>query len=95
MHQNSGDHFDGGIAEDSKWQARWEKLVWMTAQRYGASSGNVRKRLFGILSVELDGDCTSKWSAERVVVFRSVILKRSQDIDYPAQFRKGILFLLD
>ena len=27
LHQNTGKHLDGGIAEDSKWQAQWEKLV--------------------------------------------------------------------
>ena len=26
VHQNPGDHLDGGIAEYSKWQARWENL---------------------------------------------------------------------
>ena len=26
VHQNPRDHLDGGIAEDSKWQARWKKL---------------------------------------------------------------------
>ena len=26
VHQNPGDHLDGGIAEDSKWQEWWENL---------------------------------------------------------------------
>ena len=26
VHQNPGDHLDGGIAEDSKWQAWWRKM---------------------------------------------------------------------
>ena len=28
-HQNLGEHLDGGIAESSKWHARWKKLVCM------------------------------------------------------------------
>ena len=34
MHQNPGDHLDGGIAEDSKWKSRLKKLVCMPTQRY-------------------------------------------------------------
>ena len=26
VHQNPGNHLYGGIAEDSKWQARWKKI---------------------------------------------------------------------
>ena len=29
VHQNLGDHLDGEISEESKWQSRWEKLVCM------------------------------------------------------------------
>ena len=27
VHQNTGDHLDGGIAEDSKWEAWWKKII--------------------------------------------------------------------
>ena len=47
VHQNLGYHLDGVIAEDSKWQARWEKLVFMPTQHYCAPSGKVGKRIFG------------------------------------------------
>ena len=29
LHQNSGDHLDGGIAEDSKWQAWWKIYIFL------------------------------------------------------------------
>ena len=51
VHQNPGEHLDGGIAKDIKWQARWEKLVFMQTQRYDAPSGKFGKRFFGILSI--------------------------------------------
>ena len=57
MHQNPGDHLDGGIAEDSKWQARWKKLVFFPTQRYDTPSGKVGKISVGILSVELIVKC--------------------------------------
>ena len=77
VHQNPGDHLNGVIAEDSKWQARWEKLVCMPTQCYDAPSGKVGKIFVVILSVELDGVCARKWNAERVIVFQSVILQRA------------------
>ena len=54
VHQNSGDHLYGSIAEESKWQAQWGKLVCLLTQRYDAPSGKVGKIFAGSLSVELD-----------------------------------------
>ena len=95
VHQNPGDHLDGGTTEDSKWQAWWEKLVCMLTQRYDAPSGKVWKRFVGILSVELDGVCARKWNAERAIVFQSVILQCAQGVNNSAQICKRILFRLD
>ena len=78
VHQNPGDHLDGGIAEESNWKLRWEKLVCMTTQRYDAPSGKVGKRFVVILSVELDGIRARKWNAERVIIFQSVILQHTR-----------------
>ena len=80
VHQNPGDHLDGGIAEDIKWKAWWEKIVCIPTQRYDAPSGKVGKRFVGILSVELDGICARKWNTERVIFFQSVILQRAQGV---------------
>ena len=60
VHQNSGDHLDGGIVEYSMCQARWKKLVCMPTQLYDATYGKVGKRFVVILSVELDGVCARK-----------------------------------
>ena len=85
MHQNLGDHLDGGIAEDSKWQARWEKLICMSTQRYDAPSGEVGKRFVVIMYVELYGVRARKWNAERVIVFQSDILQCAQGVNNFAQ----------
>ena len=95
VHQNPVEHLDVGIAEDSKWQERWEKLVCIPTQRYDPPSGKVGKIFVGILSVELDGIRARKWNAERVIVFQSVILQRAQGVKNYAQIRKRILFRLD
>ena len=95
VHQNPGDHLDEGIAEDSKWQARWRKLFCTSNQRYDAPSGKVGNIFVGILSVELDRVRARKWNAERVIVFQSVILQRAQGINNSTQTRKRILFWID
>ena len=83
---------DGGIAEDSKWQERWKKIVCMPTQRYDAPSRKVGKIFVVILSVELDGVRARRWDTERVIVFQSVILQRAQGVNNSAQIRKRILF---
>ena len=68
------------------------KLVCMPTQCYDAPSGKVGKIFVGILSVELYGVCARRWNAERVIVFQSVILQRTQDINISTQIRNCILF---
>ena len=85
VHQNPGDHLDGGIDKDSKWQVRWGKLVCIPTQRYDAPSGKVGKRFVLILSVELDRVHGRKWNTDRVVIFQSVILQRAQGIKNSAK----------
>ena len=91
MHQNPGDHLDVGITEDSKWQALWEKNVCLPTQRYDAPCGKVGKRFVGILSVELGRVRARKWNAERLIVFQSVIIQRTQGVNNFTQIRKHIL----
>ena len=85
MHQNPGDHLDGGITEDSKCKAWWGKLLGMPTQRYYAPSGKFGKRFMEIFLIELDRVRTRKWIAERVIVFQSVILQRAQGVNNSAQ----------
>ena len=70
MHQNPVYHLDGGIKEDRKWQARWEKLVWLETQRYDTPYGQVGEKLISIIAVELGGILDQKWNAEQVIVFQ-------------------------
>ena len=56
---------------------------------------NLGQDFFGILSLELDEVCASKWNMEKVIVFKSVILQRAPGANSYAQIRKRILFGLD
>ena len=69
MHQNTGDHLDVVITEDSEWQAHWKQLVCLPTQRYDAPYGKVGNIFVGIFSVELDGVCARQWNTERVIFF--------------------------
>ena len=86
---------NGGITEYIKWKARLKKLVCIPTQRYNAPSQKSGTRFFGILYVELDEVCASKWNMEKVIVFKSVILQRAPGANSYAQIRKRILFGLD
>ena len=92
VHQNQGDHLDGGIAEYRKWQVRWEKIVCMPTQRYDVPSGRVGNRFVGILSVEFDEVRARNWNSERVIFFQSAVLQRVQGVNNSAKIRKRILF---
>ena len=95
VHKNPGKHLDGGFVEESKWQAWWRKIVCMSTQCYDTPSREVSKSFVGILSIELDGFCASKCNVERVIVFQSIIIKRSQGVNNSAQIHKRILFRLN
>ena len=95
VNQNPGDHLYGGIAEDSKWQARWKNLICIPTQCYDAPSGKVGNRFVGILSAELDWVCARKWNADRVIVFHFIILQSAQGVNNSAQNCKRILFRLN
>ena len=90
--QNTGEHLDGGIKEDSKWQAKCKKIFCMPTQLYYASAGKVRNIFFGIVHVELDGVHARKWNIERVIFFQSFILKHAQGVNNSAQICKHTLF---
>ena len=68
VQKNPGEHLDGVITEDGKWQASWKKLIFIPNQRYDAPSGKVGKIFVGILSVELDWVCARNCNSKRVIV---------------------------
>ena len=75
VHANPGTHLDGGIRDDSAWQAWWHHLAVQTSRRYDAPSGRVRRRFVGTLGVELKGMRDRLWNSERFIVFQTVIMK--------------------
>ena len=52
--QNPGNHMDGGITEDGKWQAKWKKLVYFPTQRYDTPFGKIGRKFVSTLPVDPD-----------------------------------------
>ena len=52
---NPSTHLDGGVRDDSAWQAWWRDLAVMPLRRYDAPSGKVGRRFVRTLGEELKG----------------------------------------
>ena len=55
VHVNHGTHLDGGVREDSEWQAWWRDLAVMPLRCYDAPSGRVGRRFVGAVGQSLRG----------------------------------------
>ena len=53
IHGKPGTHLDGGVANDSAWQAWWRDLAVMPSRRYDTPSGEVGCRFNGMLGAEM------------------------------------------
>ena len=53
FHRNQGTHLDGGVKDDSVWQAWWHDLAVMPLRRYDAPSGMVGRKFVGTLGEEM------------------------------------------
>ena len=55
VHRNPGTHLDGGVKDDSAWQAWRHDLAVIPSRKYYAPSGKVGRRFVGTLGVEMQG----------------------------------------
>ena len=88
-------HLDGGIRDDSAWQAWWYDLAVMPLRRYEAPNGRVGSRFVGTLGVELKGVRDRLWNSERFIIFQTVILQQAQHVTASQAIRRRIEKRLD
>ena len=62
VHGNPGTHIDGGVADNSAWQAWWRDLAVMSSRHYDAPSGKVSRRFVGMLGAEMQGVRDRRWT---------------------------------
>ena len=95
VHRNPCTHLDGGVKDDSAWQAWWHDLSVMPSRRYDAPSGKVGRRFIGMLGVEMQGVRDRQWNLEWFFVFQTVILQRARHVTASHAIRRQIAKQLD
>ena len=90
VHGNPGTHLNGGVANDSAWQAWWRDLAVIPSRRYDAPSGKVGRRFVGMLGAELQGVRDRRWNSERFILFQTVILQRARHVTASHAIRRQI-----
>ena len=80
VHANPGTHLNGGVRNDSAWQAWWRDLAVMPSRCYDVPSEKVGRRFFGTLGEEMKGVWDRRWNSERFIVLQTVILQRARHV---------------
>ena len=80
VHANPGTHLDGGICNNSAWQAWWHDLAVIPLRHYDAPSGKVGQRFVGTFGAELKGVRDRLWNLEWFIVYQMVILQRARHV---------------
>eukprot|EP00957_Ditylum_brightwellii_P022079 1665577-Ditylum_brightwellii.AAC.1 len=75
IHRNDGTHLAGGVAEDTKWQQRWQKLARRPQNWYSVLAGPVGMRFVSLYAAEWRGVRGRAWNSERPLVFAAVVLQ--------------------
>jgi hypothetical protein len=89
VHQNPGQHLNGGIDDDQKWQDYWQWLiVYPSLMYYDAPSGVVGRCFVEKLAKLINGIQTCKLNAENFIVFQIFILQHSCDVKQAKDIQK-------
>ena len=75
MNANTGDHLQGGIADDVVWKGWWQDLAVIPYRRYNALIGEFGRRFFMSLDSKLRGVRDRQCKSDRFIVFQTVILQ--------------------
>jgi hypothetical protein len=75
VHQNSGRHLDGKVADGSMWQNYWERIVVYPSKTYTIPTGAIDKWFIRELVQLLDNTIEQKCNSDKFIVFQMVILQ--------------------
>jgi hypothetical protein len=90
VHQNSGKHLDGKVADDPMWQNYWERLVVYPFKTYSIPTGAVGKRFIRELAQLLDDTIKRKCNSEQFITFQMVILQRVSGVNHFRDIKRTI-----
>ena len=74
IHRNDGRHLDGGIANDTVWQARYDAVVANPHQLYLPPQGKIEAKVVSLMASKLRGVRERKWNSERPLILMACIL---------------------
>jgi hypothetical protein len=71
VHQNPGNHLNGGVPANAKWQDYWKQLVVFPSQIYDALKGAVGTRFIEELAELILRILDRRINAEQFIVFQN------------------------
>jgi hypothetical protein len=92
VHQNTGQHLDGGIANDAELQDYWKRLVVLPPQQYNAPTGPVGKRIVDTMATIIADIKSLTCNTEKLTVFSMVILQRTWTVKRARDVKKRLLW---
>ncbi len=74
IHCNDGRHLDGGVADDSIWQRRYNWVVAHLHPMYNPPKGGLGQRVVLTMAREFGGVRKQRWNSERALIFAACVL---------------------
>ena len=90
IHRNDGRHMDGGVADDSVWQLRYDRVVAHPHPMYNPPKGGLGHRVVSTMAKEFTGVRERKWNSERPLIFAACILRKSHGVIRAADIRRRV-----
>ena len=95
MHQNNGNHLDGGITDKVRWKAKCKNVCVCQPNATTCRTEKSEDDFSEPPSLELDSVRDWMWNSERVIVFKFIILQRDQGVEKTKYICARLLFQLD
>ncbi len=77
IHCNDGRHLDGGVADNSVWQRRYDRVVAHSHPMYNPPKGGLGQWVVLTMAREFGGVRERRWNSERALIFTACVLQKS------------------
>ncbi len=74
IHCNGGRHLDGGVADNSIWQRRYDWVVAHPHPMYNPPKGRLGQRVVSTMAREFGGVRKRRWNSKRALIFFACVL---------------------
>jgi hypothetical protein len=80
IHCNDGRHLDGGVADNSVWLRRYDRVVAHPHTMYNPPKGGLDQWVLSTMGREFGGVHERRWNSERTLVFAACVLRKSPGV---------------